>query len=248
MSLSRMIPTAIVACIASSPVLAQQIVEVRDGGVITGYVSASGVTRLSFTGDEAASAPMSQGGSGPGFALVHEPSTGDLYLTLARDPRRGESVGAVSFFVTTKAGATYQVELSARDVPSTQIEVRNPELQIRRAERAAASAPFEARIVTLTRAMWSGALADGFDIQRPVQRERAVGSLRFTVQAAYEGADLTGRILTVRNPSRGAVVVTEHLFITPGVLAVALKGSGELGPGESLEVFVIDRGEGGFGG
>ncbi|MEM1410150.1 MAG: type-F conjugative transfer system secretin TraK [Pseudomonadota bacterium] len=226
---------------------AQQITEVSDGGVVSGYVSASGVTRLSFTGDQAASSPMSQGGSGPGFSLVHEPTTGDLYLTLERAPRRGERAGAVSFFVTTKAGFTYQVELASKDVPSTQIEVRNPELTIKRAERIAAEAPLEARVVTLTRAMWSGALADGYAIERPVARERAAGSLRLTVRAIYESANLNGRVLTVRNPSRGTVEVTEDLFLAPGVLAVTLQGPRQLAPRESMTVLVVDRGQPGGG-
>lgn len=227
---------------------AQQLAEVRDGGVVSGYVSASGVTRISFAGDQAASSPMSQGGSGPGFSLVHEPSTGDLYLTLLRDPGRNERAGAASFFVTTKAGFTYQIELAARDVPSTQIEIRNPELQIRRAERAAASAPMETRVVTLSRAMWNDALIDGYAIKRPVRRERAAGSLRVSVEAIYEGADLNGRVLRVRNPSRGTVYVHEGLFLAPGVLAVSLKGTPQLQAGQSMNVLVFDRADGSAGG
>lgn len=233
------------AAVTVATAQAQQITEVSDGGVVSGYVSASGVTRLSFTGDQAASSPMSHGGSGPGFSLVHEPTTGDLYLTLERAPRRGERARAVSFFVTTKAGFTYQVELAAKDVPSTQIEVRNPELALKRAERAAAEAPLEAQVVTLTRAMWSGSLADGYTLRRPVFRERAAGSLRLAVQAVYESSDLTGRVLTVRNPSRGTVPVSESLFLAPGVLAVTLQGPTELGPRESMAVLVVDRGAGG---
>ncbi|WP_031555798.1 type-F conjugative transfer system secretin TraK [Parvularcula oceani] len=230
------------ASVLVAPAAAQQIVEASDGGVVSGYVSASGVTRLSFTGDKAASAPMAQGGGGPGFALVHEPGTGDLYLTLEREPRPGERAGAVSFFVTTEAGFTYQVELAAKDVPSTQIEVRNVQLGIRRAERAATAAPFEARVVALTRAMWSGALLDGFGIKRPVRRERAAGSLRVAVAAVYESADLTGRVLTVRNSSRGTIPVREDAFLAPGVVAVTLKGPTELGPRQSTQVLVVDRG------
>ena len=222
---------------------AQQIADVADGGIVSGYVSASGVTRISFTGDQAASSPMSQGGAGPGFSLVHEPSTGDLYLTLARDPRHGERVGAVSFFVTTKAGFTYQVELSAKNVPSTQIEIRNQALAAKRAERAAGAAPLEARVVSLTRAMWAGALADGYAIKRVAFRERAAGSLRIAVRALYEGPDLTGRILSVRNPSRGFVEAPETLFMAPGVLAVTLRGPARVGPGDTVAVLIVDRGD-----
>ncbi|MEM9093940.1 MAG: type-F conjugative transfer system secretin TraK [Pseudomonadota bacterium] len=240
---NRILVTLLVATLALCNASAQQIADVADGGIVSGYVSAGGVTRISFTGDQAASSPMSQGGTGPGFSLVHEPSTGDLYLTLAREPRHGERAGAVSFFVTTKAGFTYQVELSAKDVPSTQIEIRNPALAAKRAERLAVAVPLEARVVSLTRAMWAGALADGYEIKRVAFRERAAGSLRIAVRALYEGSDLTGRILSVRNPSRGTVDAPETLFMAPGVLAVTLRGPARLGPGDTMAVLIVDRGD-----
>lgn len=233
---------ATVCMLLSAPLAcAQQIAEVTDGGVVSGYVSAGGITRLSFTGDAAASSPLRQGGAGPGFSLVHEAATGDLYVTLARDPADGERAGAVSFFVTTRAGFTYQVELAARDVPSTQIEVRNPELALRLAEKAIASAPLDARIATLTRAMWAGSLADGFAVDLQSGRERAFGSVRVKVLATYRGPDMTGRVLSVRNPSPGEVEVTEDQFLIPDVLAVALKGPRRLAARESTLVLVIDR-------
>ncbi len=233
---------AVVAVLAlAAAAQAEQLIDARDGGVVSGFVSASGITRLTFAGDAAASVQMAQGGGGPGFSIQHEPATGDLYLTLERDPRHGERPGAASFFVTTRAGFTYQIELAARDTPSTQIEIRNPDIARRRAERAAAEAPLEARIVELTRAMWTGEVSDGFTLHRPLQRERAAGSLRLTVRALHEGPDLTGRVLTVRNPSRGTVPVDESAFMAPGVLAVTIKGPRSLGPRESLTVLVVDR-------
>ncbi|MEL7042493.1 MAG: type-F conjugative transfer system secretin TraK [Pseudomonadota bacterium] len=228
------------------PAEAQQLLEASDGEVISGYVSATGVTRLSFIGDAAASVQMGQGGDGPGFSIVHEPAKGDLYLTLTRDPRRGERASAASFFVTTREGFTYQVELAAREVPSTQISIRNPEITLRAAQARAASTPQETRIVSLTRAMWSGLTVDGYRIERPYQRERAAGSLRLSVSAVYEGHDLTGRVLNVRNTTPGAVSVDEAVFMAPGVLSVTLKGSRTLQSGETAQILIVDRGEGAF--
>lgn len=236
--------TTAAALVLALPSAADQIVSTRDGGVVTGHVSSSGVTRISFVGDAAASVQLAQGGDGPGFSLVHEPSTGDLYLTLSRDPGRGEAPGAASFFVTTRAGFTYQVELAARDVPSTQIAIRNGDVAIRQAETAAQRDPLETRIVNLNRAMWAGALIDGFDITRPLPREQVAGPVRLKASAIYTGADLTGRILTVRNPAPGAVEISEDLFLAPGVLAVTIKGKRRLERGETAEILIIDRGAG----
>lgn len=229
-----------------APAEAQQLLEATDGEVVSGYVSATGVTRLSFLGDAASSVQMGQGGDGPGFSIVHEPAKGDLYLTLVRDPRQGERASAASFFVTTREGFTYQVELAARDVPSTQISIRNPEIALKAAQAKASADPQEVRIVALTRAMWSGLTADGYRIERPYQRERVAGSLRLSVNAVYEGRDLTGRVLTVRNNTPGVVTVDEAVFMAPGVLSVTLKGHRSLASGETAQILIVDQGEGAF--
>lgn len=241
MRIRSLLSIALISGLMFGTANAQQLIEADDGGIVSGYVSATGITRLTFTSDAAASVQMSQGGDGPGFSISQEQETGDLYLTLSRDPRRGESTGAASFFVTTREGFTYQMELAARNTPSTQIEIRNPDITVRRAEMAAADRPMDDRVVSLTRAMWNSALAEGFKVRRPVQRERAAGSLRLAVRAIYEAPDLTGRILSVRNPSPGQVPVSEAAFMAPGVLAVTLQGPRTLGSGQSMTVLVIDR-------
>lgn len=222
---------------------ADQLIEVTDGGVVNGSVSASGVTRVSFIGDQAASVQLSQGGDGPGFSIAHEPSTGDLYLTLARDPRRSEGPGAASFFVTTRQGFTYQVELAARNIPSTQIEIRNPEIGQRAAEQVMADTPMIDRVVTLNRAMWNGALMEGYQLKRPIRRERAAGTFRLTPVAIYEGPDFTGRVLEIRNPSPGSITISEDVFMAPGVVSVVIKGPRTLTSGGRASVLIIDQGD-----
>ena len=241
---------AIVPTIASTVALllvgaanAEQLVEVTDGGVVNGSVSATGVTRVSFINDQAASVQLSQGGAGPGFSIAHEPTTGDLYLTLARDPRRGEAPGAASFFVTTRQGFTYQVELAAKNIPSTQIEIRNPEMRMRAAEKVMADTPMIDRVVSLNRAMWNGALMEGYQLKRPLRRERAAGTLRLTPAAIYEGPDLTGRVLEIRNPSPGTIDISEDVFMAPGVVSVVIKGPRTLEAGGRASVLIIDQGD-----
>ena len=234
------IGAALVCGVAS----AGQIVEVTEGGVVSGSVSATGVTRVSFIADEAASVQLSNGGDGPGFSIAHEPTTGDLYLTLERDPRRGEAPGAASFFVTTRKGFTYQVELAARAIPSTQIEIRNPELETRAVDAVAANTPIIDRVVMLNRAMWNGALIDGYKLIRPLRRERAAGPMRLTPIAIYEGTEFTGRVLEIRNPSANHLDIAEDVFMAPGVVSVVIKGPRRLGQDERSSVFIIDQGAG----
>lgn len=222
-------------------VSAEQLVNVSEGGVVQGHVSSTGVTRISFVGDEAASIQMAKGGEGPGFSIAHEPTTGDLYLTLSRAPYRGEGVGAASFFVTTRSGYTYQMELAAREVPSTQLRIRNEELVLQTAQTADVKKPLENRVVSLTRAMWNSALADGYKIKRPHRRERAAGSLRLMPLSVYEGSDLNGRIINVRNTSTGVISLSEQMFMAPGVVSVVIKGARELGSNESATIMIVDR-------
>lgn len=234
---------SVTALILAGVAQAEQLVQATDGGVINGSVSANGVTRVSFIGDQAASVQLAQGGEGPGFSIAHEPSTGDLYLTLARDPRRGEAAGAASFFVTTRQGFTYQVELAARNIPSTQIEIRNPELGRRAAEQVMADTPMIDRVVTLNRAMWNGALIEGFQLKRPLQRERPAGSFRLTPLAIYEGPDFTGRVIQIRNPTPGTIEISEDIFMAPGVVSVVIKGLRTLPSGSTASVLIIDQGD-----
>lgn len=221
---------------------AGQLIEARDGNVINGHVSSSGVTRISFIEDQAASVQLAQGGDGPGFSIAHEPNTGDLYLTLSRDPYRGEAPGAASFFVTTQQGFTYQVELAARDIPSTQIEIRNPQLQTQKLAASVENDPLADQIVSLTRAMWTGALLDGYQVKQPLKRERAAGTLRLTPIAEYEGPGLTGRVLQIRNPSPGIIELSEDVFMAPGVVSVTMKGPRFLDPGAHSLVLIVDQG------
>lgn len=221
---------------------AEQLIEVTDGGVINGSVSASGVTRVSFIGDQAASVQLAQGGNGPGFSIAHEPTTGDLYLTLTRDPQRGDTQGAASFFVTTNQGFTYQVELAAREIPSTQIQIRNPELHLKATQMEMADTPVIDQVVSLNRAMWNGALMEGYQLKRPLRRERAAAALRLTPVAVYDGPVLTGRVLEIRNPSPSSIEISEDVFMAPGVVSVVIKGPRSLGADERSSVLIIDQG------
>ncbi|WP_440590427.1 TraK domain-containing protein [Parvularcula maris] len=103
-----MIRATLILCATAliSSAHAEQIVEAADGGTVSGYASETGVTRLSFLGDAAASVQMAAGGEGAGFSIAHEPTTGDLYISLD-GTRRSSRPGAASFFVTTRSGATY---------------------------------------------------------------------------------------------------------------------------------------------
>ncbi|MEM9838006.1 MAG: type-F conjugative transfer system secretin TraK [Pseudomonadota bacterium] len=237
-----MIRTALISCavVMVAEAYAEQIVEATDGGTVSGYASETGVTRLSFLGDAAASVQMATGGEGAGFSVAHESTTGDLYISLD-GTRRHSRVGAASFFVTTRSGATYQIELAAKATPSTQIMVRNPELGRERVDRPVLASQEDEAVVTLIRAMWAGALADGYDISRPTPRERAAGSLRIRPVSTYRGERLIGRVFSVRNPSPGKVAIDEAAFMAPGVIAVTVRGPSKLPAKARARVLVISR-------
>jgi conjugal transfer pilus assembly protein TraK len=219
---------------------AQQIIEVTDGGVVSGALSSEGVTRISFLRDRAASVQMQSGGTGPGFSVAHEASTGDLYLTLdGQGPQK--RFGAASFFVTTSKGHTYQVELEAKAIPSTQVIIRNPEMGRAASERPIKLGARDDEIIALTKAIWAGALIDGYEVKRQPSRERAVGSVRVQHQVTYEGERWTGHLLSVRNPAPGSVRFDEASFLAQGTVAVTIRGPRELERRDRSSVIVIER-------
>lgn len=240
MTFRTFLPAAASAAVLIATCQAQQIVEVTDGGVISGSVSSTGVTRISFLQDAAASVQMQSGGVGPGFSIAHEQSSGDLYLTLDGQGAQ-RRFGAASFFVTTGKGYTYQVELEAKAIPSTQVMVRNPEIGRKPAELAPNLGAREQELIALTRAIWTGALVEGYEVSRTPARERALGSVRVRTQMTFEGERWTGHLFTVRNPAPGTVSIDEALFSGPRTVAVTIRGPRELERRSRSSVIVIER-------
>ena len=100
---------------------AMQILDAADHAELAAEVSARDVNRIALSGDRIARIVRSP----DGFAVEHDPRSGDLYLR----PVHAEAAGGdpVTLFIGTERGFTYRLTLTPADRGSAQILIRNPD-------------------------------------------------------------------------------------------------------------------------
>jgi len=106
------------------PALAMQILDAADHAEIAAEISATGVNRIALAGDRIARVVRSP----DGFAVEHDPASGDLYLKPAVSAGAGMPgvAGApVTLFIGTERGFTYRLTLIPADRGPAQILIRN---------------------------------------------------------------------------------------------------------------------------
>tara|TARA_R110002096_G_scaffold365345_1_gene558696 strand:+ start:4393 stop:5142 length:750 start_codon:yes stop_codon:yes gene_type:complete len=223
-------------------VQADQFLKAADNATLNGVMSKSEVTRISFTGDDAASIqkikptnPLDD------FSVAHDPVTGDIYVTLPV----GFSSKFVNFFATSKRGFTYKFVLRVSDIPATQIFVQNPVVGSQRAAQFEREQPYLQTLVKIIRAMWNREVLPGYEIIWQRQSRIKAGSLRYRQIGLYDGSNLVGRVYEVENSSAKPVRLSEGLFETGHILAVSIKER-SIAPKSKTTVFVILRRLGGY--
>ena len=164
------------ALAAPQPALAMQILEATDHAELAAKISATGVNRIALAGDRIAKVVRSP----DGFAVEHDPASGDLYLRPAVAPP-GTAEAApdripaqaqfkpVTLFVGTEKGFTYRLTLTPVDSGSAQILIRNaaalPDAGETAAAPAANSDPHVATLVRLVGAVARRDLLPGYAVQ-----------------------------------------------------------------------------------
>lgn len=221
---------------------ADQFLKAADNATLSGVMSKSEVTRISFTGDDAASVqkikptnPMDD------FSIAHDPVTGDIYVTLPV----GFSSKFVNFFATSKRGFTYKFILRVSDIPATQIFVQNPVVGSQRAAQFERKQPYRQTLVKIIRAMWNRQILPGYEITWRDRHRIKAGPLRYRQTGLYQGSNLVGRIYEVENNSAKPVQLSEGLFQTGHILAVSIQQR-DLAPRSKTSVFVILSKRGGL--
>ena len=109
---------------APAPALAMQILEAADHAELAAEISATGVSRIALAGDRIARVVRSP----DGFAVEHDPASGDLYLkpAVSADAGMPGVAGApATLFIGTEKGFTYRVTLTPAERGPAQILIRN---------------------------------------------------------------------------------------------------------------------------
>ena len=145
---------------AAAPARAMQILEAADHAELAAEISATGVSRIALGGDRIKRVIRSPGG----FAVEHDPESGDLYLR----PVAPELAGGdpVTLFIGTERGFTYRLALTPADRDSAQILIRNADAALAAVagRGAGASGPRVAALVRLVRAVARREVLAGYRI------------------------------------------------------------------------------------
>ena len=243
--------------ISTTPALALQTIEARDGVSVEASIALKEATRIKVDGERITEVfgniySSNCGGvaainrdAGQSSAAINP--TGEIVLECDKD--KGEiyvkpvSPGGkpVNLFIST-ARSTYTLILKRVDMPADTIVIKDRALQAAaRLERVGGTAPTHVRALKqMLTAMASDRV--GVDVRveevnRPVQ---LWAESRFTLLRVYEGRDLIGEKYLLTNISNEAMVVAEQEFDREqgDVIGVSIE-SHNLRPGESTNVFVL---------
>jgi len=240
--LSRVVGAVLVAfaiLIVAEPAWADQTIMASDSSQVDCTASAKDLTRISLVEDEFASvSKISTGNPQDDFSVVNEPVRGDIYLSVPD----GFGRPALSFFATSKRGYVYKFVCRISGDQAAQVFVSNPAIAN---ERAAENGPTDKlapqdAAVELVQAMYSNAVADGYEMRQRTLRPVYVGTLRVQMIAEYRGSDLTGRILRIENKGDQSVELTEAMVAPSSALAVSIADT-KLAPGKVTTAYLVSQ-------
>ena len=205
-ALAALLVSAAALAMTAPPARAMQILEAADHGELAAEVSAAGVSRIALAGDRIRRVIRAPGG----FAVEHDPGSGDLYLRPVA-PELADG-GPVTLFIGTELGFTYRLTLTPTVRDSAQILIRNADAAGCTVTGAAHGDLSSEKVYARLRTMTCAASGPG---ERP-------GSVIETEVAGFvAGSGKTG--------VRGPVVSREGALVEKAFLAGLMSGIGQGG-------------------
>ena len=230
---------AIAVLLVAEPARADQTIMAADSAQVDCQASAKDLTRISLVEDEFASvSKISTGNPMDDFSVVNEPVRGDIYLSVPD----GFVRSALSFFATSKRGYVYKFVCRIGGDQAAQVFVSNPAIAN---EKAAENGPAEKlgtrdAAVELVQAMYSNAVADGYEMRQRALRPVYVGTLKVQMIAEYRGSELTGKVLRIENKGASEIELTEAMVAPASALAVSI-AEGRLAPGKVTTAYLVSQ-------
>ena len=189
-----------VALAAPVPALAMQILDAADHAELAAEISATGVNRIALAGDRIARIVRAP----DGFAVEHDPASGDLYLRpLSQDA--GAEGDPVTLFIGTERGFTYRLTLVPAAQHSAQILIRNVEAAPGGGETAAApgtkSDPHLAALVRLVRAVARRETLPGYGIEAGDEPATGYSATSLTLIETWRGPRFAALVFEAERPA-----------------------------------------------
>ena len=238
-----LVVSAAALAMTAAPARAMQILEAADHGELAAEISAAGVSRIALAGDRIKRVIRAPGG----FAVEHDPGSGDLYLRPV-EPELADG-GPVTLFIGTERGFTYRLTLTPAVRDSAQILIRNADAaSAAMAGRGAGASdprigvrggPGVAALVRLVRAVARREMLSGYEIVPGTGEARA----GLTVIETWRGPRLAAHVVEAGHAASQAAALAGIMFDGEGrarVAAVWLAPPGTSPSGGRLAVLVTE--------
>lgn len=239
-STTRMLGLTLVAgslASTATPAFADEHILAVDNGEVQCQASKSDLTRIALKDDQFVSVSRVQTGiEGQDFGIVHEPTRGDIYLSVPE----GYSKPNISFFGTTKKGFVYKFDCRVGGEGAVQVFVANADIENPRAQPQTLPtfASLDDQAVGLVRAMFEQRSVVGFEISDAARAAVNVGDIKVQLVNEYASPTLTGKVLRIENTGASPIVLSEELIAGNGAIAVTISNP-NLESGQATAAYVV---------
>lgn len=237
---SRLTGAALIAggiVFSASPALADETILAVDNGEVRCQASKTDLTRIALKDDQfVAVSRVESGVAGEDFSIVHEPTRGDIYLSVPQ----GYTKPNISFFGTTQRGYVYKFDCQVAADAAVQVFVANADIEnpAPRTETLQANASLDDRAVGLVRAMFEQRPVSGFDISDAARAPVNVGAIKVQLVSEYRSPTMTGKVLRIENTGEAPISLQEELIAGDGAIAVSISNR-ELAHGQATAAYVV---------
>lgn len=228
---------AVGSLLLAAPAYADETITATDNGEVRCTVSAKDLTRISLQDDQfAAVSKVETGNPQEDFSVVHEPTRGDIYLSIPD----GYARDTVSFFGTTRKGFVYKFACRLGGAQANQVFIANRAVTDRQSPAMAMSSDvsLDEHAVGLVRAMFEARQVAGYRIEDAPRAPVNVGALKVQLVTEYLSPTLTGKVLRVQNTGGEAITLDEALIAGSGAVAVSIANP-SLQPGQATAAYVV---------
>ena len=223
--------------LAAAPAVADETIVASDNGSVECQASAKDLTRISLKDDQfAAVSKVTTGIETEDFAVVHEPTRGDIYISVPE----GYGRPTISFFGTTAKGFVYKFTCNVGGDDAKQVFIANPELDQPAGPMLASSSqlPIKDQAVDLVTAMFEQRPVTGYEVRDIALTPVNVGTFKVQLTSEYRGLKMSGKILRIENTGPKPITVSEELVASQGAIAVSISNS-QLQPGQATGAYVV---------
>jgi conjugal transfer pilus assembly protein TraK len=211
---------------------ASQIKEASGDDEIHGTISLNELNRIKLIGDEIATIKKKEGG----FTILPSNEVGEVYL-------RVTDSNILNFFIESKKGYTYNLLLRAKEIPSEQIFIKNPEISLVANSTRVKLSPYKQEIVKfykeLKNATIKHSILDFFNKKYEFAGNNELNSkIKINLIHQNQGNIYEGEIYELSNISKENISLKEDIFKKKRVRALSFEKL-EIAPGEKTKLYVI---------